>query len=254
VVSSFESDDTDVDWGISDPVEGNHFVLLSTGGFSDVSAGDIQGSKIQNMVYLEAGDTVLGSYFFGTADYLNYNDYGHISLIFAGDPNQFSDPNHIPEDIVPIPGTKCDVASVGDYGSTLNISPSTGGWISFSYTLLEPNQVGYYYLCCEVEDIIDKQYTSYYAVDGLRICRGGDPLSDLDRDCDVDLVDFSTLSLAWLADCNDITNPCSLAYDPNIPCETADIDGSRFIPNQNIWVDPNDLAIMTYEWLYDNSE
>ncbi|MHC4855169.1 MAG: hypothetical protein ACYS72_02050, partial [Planctomycetota bacterium] len=89
------------------------------------------------------------------------------------------------------------------------------------------------------------------AVDGLRICRGGKPQSDLNDDCNVNLIDYSILSQAWLAFCPDDSfkdpnlydpNDWPPITDPNIPCQLADLDNSWF-------VDPNDLNIMSYEWL-----
>ena len=121
---------------------------------------------------------------------------------------------------------------------------------------MEPNQAGPYILQCEVVDIKDKIVTTYLAVDSLRICRGGKALSDLNDDCDVNLLDYSILSEAWMAFCPDPPfydpnyydpNDYPPITDPNIPCQLADLDNSWF-------VDPNDLVIMSDEWLFKGSE
>lgn len=133
---------------------------------------------------------------------------------------------------------------------------STVDWIEFQH-IVEPNQAGPYVLYCEVVDEVDTILSTYLAVDGLRICRGGKPLSDLNNDCVVNLIDYSILSEAWLSFCpdppfydpnfydpNDWPPPIT---DPNIPCQLADIDNSWF-------VDPNDLIYMSGDWLKNNSE
>lgn len=254
--SSFVPPLREENWEIPYPFEGETFVLLSTGSYKSFPDGDsdVKGAKISQKIYLDGGDTILGAYFFGTADYLHFNDYGQISLISAADANDFPDPNDMPPNIAPIPGTLCNVEMVGNYESTQKFSPETGGWISFSYTV-EPNQTGPYYLQCEVVDVSDAKVNSYYAVDGLLICKGGLSQADLNFDCNVNLEDFSLLSQAWLTFCPDppIDDP-NFPGDPNdypaVPdpnlleiCEAADFDKSWYI-------DVNDLLFMSDEWLH----
>jgi hypothetical protein len=237
----------DGEWRIAHPYSGNFFLLLSTGGDGGALRDEqVKGSSVSQNVYLSQGDTIIGAYFFGTTDYMPYNDYGQISLVLAGDPNDY--PNSLASFI--IPESYCDVDMVGNYQSTepghpeSDFSATTDGWVPFSYTISEPNLVGPYRIVCEVVDFNDRVFNSYYAVDGLRICRGGKPLSDLNSDCEVNLIDYSILSEAWLSFCPDDPNgidPNDIA-DPNIPCQLADIDNSWF-------VDPNDLATMSFEWL-----
>ena len=239
-------------WEISHPFEGDTFVLLSTGGLgaepNTIADSAIKGSIISQEVFLSPGDTIIGAYFFGTSDYRPYNDYGEIFL-------EQVDPNNYPNspDSFTIPQSRCDVTTVNNYRSTFEISPETNGWISFSH-IVEPNQVGAYYLQCQVTDYGDTIYPSYYAVDNLRICKGGLSDADLNYDCNVNLEDYSIISKAWLAFCPDIPfddpnfpgdpNDYPLPVtDPNIPCQLADIDNSWY-------VDPNDLIIMTEDWLY----
>ena len=238
--SNFDPPESGIDWNIPYPYQGDTFVVLSTGGIG--GDGEIKSSTISQEVFLNAGDTIIGAYFFGTTDYRPYNDYGGIYLELAADPNDY--PGSLEHFL--IPEAQCSVDAIGSFRSTFELSPDTGGWIAFSHTV-ETNQVGPYFLRCEVVDLLDTIYNTYFAIDGLRICRGGRPIADLDRDCDVDLVDYSILSSAWLADCHEISDPDSPYYDPNIPCQLADIDNSWF-------VGPNDLIIMSDQWLITTSE
>lgn len=237
-----------IEWVIPGPYQGDTFVVLSTGGYDAVPDGAVTSSKISEEVFLYAGDTIIGAYFFGTTDYRPFNDYASIFLELAVDPNDYPDS----VEHVLISGAQCDVETIESFRSTFELSPETGGWITFSHTV-EPNQVGPYFLRCEVTDFKDTIYNSYFAIDGLRICRGGQPIADLDWDCDVDLLDYSIISEAWLTFCPDIDindpnfpgDPNDYpppVTDPNIPCQLADIDNNWF-------VDPNDLSIMSDQWL-----
>jgi hypothetical protein len=240
-----------VDWNIPHPYQGDTFVVLSTGGIG--GDGEIKSSIISQEVFLNAGDTILGAYYFGTTDYRPYNDYASIYLQLAGDPNDY--PDSLEHFL--IPDAQCSVDSIGSYKSTFDLSPDTGGWITFSHTV-EPNQVGPYYLRCEVVDLLDTIYNTYFAIDGLRICRGGRSIADMDWDCDVDLIDYSIISKAWMTFCPDIPiddpnfpgDPNDYpppVTDPNIPCQLADLDNSWF-------VEPNDLMIFSDQWLINTSE
>lgn len=144
--------------------------------------------------------------------------------------------------------------SVGREPNDIPRFESTGDWVPFEYSV-EPNQVGPYYLRCEVVDFQDSAYNSYLAIDGLRICKGGRSTADLNNDCDVNLQDYSILSEAWLAFCPDSPfydpnsydpNDYPTPTDPNIPCQLADFDNSWF-------VDSNDLVFMSDQWLYNTS-
>ncbi len=242
--SEFQEGSTN--WDITDPFEGESFVVLHSGGFRGVQDREVKGAAIAQQVTLTAGDLIIGAYFFGTTDYMPYNDYGQIALELAGDPNDYPDS----QKSFIIKESFCDIDEINSFRSTLDISPETNGWIPFSH-VVEPNQVGPYYIRCEVVDERDSVYNSYYAVDGLRICRGGKSQADLNFDCDVNLEDFSIISEAWLTFCPDIDvndpnfpfdpNEVTIA-DPNIPCQLADIDNDWF-------VDPNDVVIFTDEWL-----
>lgn len=236
-------------WEILAPFEGNTFVVLSTGGFERISDSSVKGATISQEIYLNAGDTIIGAYFFGTTDYVPFNDYGQIKFEINADANDF--PGSV--DSFVIADSYCDVEKVGSYESTgdheddPNAPASTLGWVKFEH-IVDSNQVGPYRLICEVVDFSDKLLNSYYAVDGLRICRGGKPLSDLNDDCDVNLLDYSILSEAWLSFCPDDPNgidPNDIA-DPNIPCQLADIYNDGF-------VDMDDLGWLANDWLYNVS-
>jgi len=205
---------------------------------------------------LSSGDTIIGAFYFGTNDYMPYNDYGQIKLELIGDSNDY--PGSV--ESFDFPGAYCNVDMVGNQQSTeprdeeVLFSATTEGWVQFIHTV-EPNQIGPYSLICEVVDVGDDIVNSYYAIDGLRICRGGKPLSDLNDDCSVNLVDYSIFSEAWLSFCPDPPfydpnlydpNDFPPVADPNIPCQLADIDNSWY-------VDPNDLMIMSDEWLIHSS-
>jgi hypothetical protein len=242
-----------VDWNIPYPYQGDAFVVLSTGGTGDIKSGEIKSATISQEVFLNSGDTIIGAYYFGTADYSPYNDYASIYLQLAANPNDYPDSL---ESFL-IPDAQCSVETIESFRSTLELSPETGGWITFSHTV-EPNQVGPYYLRCEVTDFIDSIYNSYFAIDGLRICRGGRSIADMDGDCDVDLLDYSIISKAWMTFCPDIpTDDPNFPGDPNdypppvtnpiIPCQLADLDNSWF-------VEPNDLMIFSDQWLINSSD
>ena len=60
----------DVEAGL-DPFEGDHFVVLSTG---DVEP-DPQYAEIVQRVHTSPNEVLFGAYFFGTCDYMPFNDY-----------------------------------------------------------------------------------------------------------------------------------------------------------------------------------
>lgn len=217
-----------VAWSIPGPVEGDFFVLLST--------GDAEGpgtylktlySSIEQVISICPGDILYGYYFFGTTDYMNFNDTGLI-MLDPVDPND----GHSPVILAEI-----SVQAVGNYGAT-------DGWQFFRYKF-NTEICGDYILYCEVRDIHDRQFKSYLALDGFRICRGIPPLADLNFDCVIDYRDFEILSRAWLADCSDpnvITDPnipCHLLIpDPNIPHQVIDLD--FVLPVSENWLEQYD--------------
>ncbi len=235
-----------VHWNIPGPVDGSRFVVLSTGDLGLNSDSIIDHAAISQVITFEPGQRLTGYFFFGTCDFLHYNDYGTISL-FPVDPN-----SGLPEEIVL---AYKDVMAVGDYGSMED-------WEAFSYDFTA-STAGTYELTCAVYDIHDTIYKSYLAVDGLRLCSPLWDKGDINMDCSIDLTDLFILSSAWLSECPDpnamdgdpntvpvrpvppgyviIPDPNYMS-DPNCPCEISDLDG-------NYWVDHEDLRILTDNWL-----
>lgn len=209
-----------IHWQIECPSEGNRFCLLSTGDVRGPgSDNDITRSSMSQSAYFAAGDILMGSYFFGTCDYVPYNDTAAIVLTPV-------DPNSGLRSLLL---ETISVSDVGDYSST-------DGWVPFAFTF-NTKTAGEYVLTCEVTDISDRKYKSYFAIDNLRVCYGSPLYGDINQDCGVDLLDFAEFSNVWLSDCTDPNT-----YDPNYICENADFDCSTII-------DPNDLILMSEHWL-----
>jgi hypothetical protein len=209
-----------VTWTIDYPFQGDFFCLLSTGDILGPGSDSmVTRSSIQQQIGAESGDTLMGFYYFGTCDYMPYNDTANIKLTPV-------DPNDGLRDILL---ATISVADVGNYNSTEQ-------WLSFTYTFTSQTQ-GQYILSCEVIDIRDTKYKSYLAVDNFRICYDIPLYGDINFDCGVDLKDLNIFSHLWLSDCNDPNT-----YDPNFVCSTADF-------NCNSIIDPNDLILMSNHWL-----
>ena len=155
------------------------------------------------------GQRLSGVYFFGTCDYLNFNDYAEIELV--GEPNSIL-LMHI------------DISDVGSHSSN-------EGWQRFKYTFTEET-AGQYDLTFTVRDMVDRYFESYLAVDGLSICDSPPPYGDINYDCHVDIFDFALLAADWYKASN----------DPNISQEETDLDQSGF-------VDESDLALIGLYWL-----
>jgi hypothetical protein len=203
------------------PYEGNYFLTLSTGNFSP----EPQYAKIWQQITINPGNKLTGAYFFGTCDYLRFDDYGEIKLILIEDPN------------LSIPVIHISVADVNNYGSTK-------GWKRFEYTF-DANQAGTYDLTISVTDFCDIIYESYFAIDGLVLCEDASDGGDINLDCTTDFHDFALLAADWLCNCNDPNNYYS---DPNANCRLGtDLTGDG--P-----VDTKDLQIMSEYWLEGTKE
>ncbi len=201
-------------------VEGDSFVVLSSG---DIQP-DPPSASIQQYVFVYAGETISGYYFFGTSDYLSYNDYATIKLVPY-------DSNSGLRDLTIV---YVDVEEVGDYNST-------AGWVPFEYTF-SSGEGGAYHQILSVTDMRDRVYPSYLAADYMRLCEHP-AYGDINRDCRVDFRDLSWLASDWMQDCSD---PNYLA-DPNNNCSYGtDIDN-------NGPVDANDLMLMSDYWLDNDS-
>lgn len=237
-----------VDWMIPAAYEGKRFVVLSTGDLGEESDPAIIHSTIYQTVTFLPGQKIAGAFFFGTCDYLPYNDYGRIYL-------QPVDPNSgLPSEIVL---AYADVIMVQDF-------QCTNDWIPFQYTFSEET-AGTYNLICTVRDNQDTIYKSYLAVDGLYICTPQP--GDVNQDCIVDALDFQILSQAWLSWCPDPNafDPNDFSPDPNYPNHAGGVipDGYIYDPNlidpncpctqadlnKDWFVDTFDLTILTDYWL-----
>lgn len=201
-----------LDWLVN-PVYSNHgqyFVVLSTG---DIGSSDsVDYASIEQPITILEGQTISFSYFFGTCDYLPYNDYAQVTLI----PDGNSPP---PREIILL---EVDVEDVGSYKSIED-------WIEFSYTF-DANEAGTYTLKCAVYDKQDVIYKTYFALDNFRT--GYMPQKgDLNGDWCVDFIDWAILSSHWL----------DMPARPE-HAEYSDLDG-------NGQIDPNDVGIMGYHWM-----
>lgn len=210
-----------ITWFIPGPVEGPFFVLLSTGDAQGIRSESLtEYSSIEQLITVQPGDVLSGYYFFGTCDYIPFDDTGLIEL-YPDDPNDGRST---------ITLASLSVTTLGNY-------QATDGWQRFQYQFGD-NEQGQYLLYCEVRDVRDRIYKSYLALDNFRLCRGPMLEGDYTLDCKVDFDDFDLLTQGWLADCND---PNTVS-DPNIPCHA-------------LFPDPNSLNnLILLEYLLPISE
>lgn len=236
-----------VTWSISGPAAGSSFLLLSTGdteGMGSDPSTVYEASAQSGGFLLDAGSTLSLWYVFGTCDW--YADTCQISLIPA-------DPNNYPNTTQTITLLSAKVVNVqrgqGDAVEKPDIPEygSSGGWQSLSFTV-GSGQEGYYKLKCVVSDTGDAIYKSYLAVDGITYCRPSANYGDINRDCQIDLDDFSLFASAWLTTCFD--DPNSPQYDPNSPCDP-NIPTHASDLDHNWTVDTDDLGILSDHWLED---
>jgi len=244
---------------ISKAFEGNYFVVLASG--EPYQDRDNYHSTIEQLVTLEPGDVLCGAYFFGTTDYVPYNDTAFGKLIPVGQQviskpslNLDIDPQTgqlilcggyygcIPENDALHPNVgielfRISVFDVGDYQSTT-------GWKTFKY-VYTGQETATFRLFFQVRDSRDRFLSSYLALDNIRICKFALAYGDLNQDCTVNLTDFAVLAQAWMADCQSVSDPLSPQYNPAIPCSTADGNGDNLV---NEW----ELFEMLDNWLYPN--
>ncbi len=125
--------------------EGSKFALISNGD-SSVSYG-----RMSQQITVHAGDIITGAYFFGTCDYVPWDDYAEIRLVAADSSGL--------ENIILV---HISVADVSNYGST-------DGWVTFQSEAFTYLNCGTYTLECSVNDTADYQLESYFAIDALHI-------------------------------------------------------------------------------------
>jgi hypothetical protein len=212
----------DPEVGLS-PFEGDYFLVLSNGDMP----GEPSYAKVWQTIAVEAGNKLTGAYFFGTCDYLPYNDFADIRLIPLPDDSNLSE----------ISIVYISVEDVCNYGSL-------SGWTRFEKTFTA-DEAGTYDLIIRVSDYGEDIYwDSYFAVDGLVLCRYPSGVGDFTCDCTVNFQDFTLFAADWLRDCSD-----PLVYnDPNTNCRLGtNLSGSS--P-----VDIDDLWIMSEHWLEGTKE
>ena len=181
------------------PVDGQYFVMLRTGRYS----------QITQPIDVNEGQTIVGSYFFATTDWVPpWND---TSMIYLSSPDANQTTGLY--DIKILLAIK-DVTAVTSFGAMRD-------WERFSYTF-DSNEAGSYMLVLRVEDAVDAAYTSYLAIDALKIfdlppvpfCVYN-PIGDLNHDCKVDFIDFAMMAENWLVDCSVTTGePACLPPQP----------------------------------------
>jgi hypothetical protein len=128
------------------PVDGDKFAVLKSGG-GDPSTNYTQ---ITQLITVLQDQTISGSFFFATSDYLQWNDAASIYLL----PERDSSLSEI------LLASK-DVAAVGNYGSMKD-------WEQFSHQFTAA-EAGTYELVVEVHDLLDCILSSYIAVDNLKL-------------------------------------------------------------------------------------
>ncbi|MDD5457894.1 MAG: hypothetical protein PHF37_00655 [Phycisphaerae bacterium] len=208
VVSTFTSDpQRQRQWLVNEvnAVDGQYFVMLGT------AEGGYQESYVYQTITITSGQELSFFYFFGTYDYMPYNDWASIRL------TDINNPAIVIKELFYI-----DVNNVNSYGST-------DGWRYFSHVFTEDEE-GTYNLELFVSDCYDSVFESFFAVDGLQICLT-EQVGNLNDDCTVDFADFGILSSYWQQEC----------YEPNCPADIAD-------PNDD-FVDSQDLQVLTTYWL-----
>jgi hypothetical protein len=187
--------------------DGQHFITLRCG----KDQAEPSFSKLTQIIDVNAGQSIIGAYFFATTDYLTWNDRATIELE--------------PEDACSILSriilAYTDVRIVGDHSVMSN-------WATFKHTF-DSNSAGRYKLSLKVENVNDQQLSSFFAVDVLKIC----PPGDINGDCKVDFLDFTLLADQWLNDC-----------DTQTWCNDTDTDHSHK-------VDIGDLVVLAANWLID---
>lgn len=260
-------------WVLTDngllPKINDHFLLLSTG---DIGPDNTTSKGVATQIFTaEPGESLLGWFFFGTCDYMGWNDRAIIKLN-RPDPNTPGEqikliwthidtppdgtvlgPNRttiqpdgtiLAADGVTVVGTDGDhydqfqhVYRVGNYSST-------DGWLPFSYTFTEET-AGTYKFEAAVYDIGDQIYKSYLAVDGLKLCKLP-PEGDLNGDTSVNAVDLAIFSNSLGLDCS----------DPNNMCDYINMNGQEnsLDYNENGVIDPEDAWPIMQYWLWKPEE
>ncbi len=202
------------------PATGSKFLVLSTGDIGPDSA--TTHAIASQLVTFKKGETLRGKYFFGTGDYLGWNDWAEIRLKPA-------DPNSGRTILVKY----VDVQEVGDYSST-------DGWQMFSHKFNAYDQ-GEYHLECIVSDRTDAIYKSYLMIDSVESSRIP-PDADFNADGKIDYLDLAVFASVLYQDCT----------DPNSTCTYIDAGGNEvsFDFNNDQMITPADMEPLGDNWLW----
>jgi hypothetical protein len=194
------------------PFKNDNFILLKPGDFKDGEGAETWYSKAQQRFSINSSCIISGVYFFGSYDYLPYDDYFYIKLIPPPQENR----NEI-------------ILAQGCLSQLKQNYCSMYGWKRFEHTFVQ-EEYGLYDLVLYINNYADCILDSFLMVDSISICENNLGNSDLNCDCKVNFEDFNILASQWMNDCND-TN-CNLGNDINA-------DGI---------IDYNDLLIMAENW------
>ena len=172
------------------PKDGEYFAVLES--FAYIGEPDC--TQLTQIIDVNAGECLTGSYFFDANDYLPFNDIATIKLMpIAGDPCSGSAEILLAQKSISDP-------RIQDYGSMLD-------WQTFSHTF-DSNDAGRYQLVLMIENGGDHLLPSFLLVDGFKIAPGvPEPIcnyviaGDLTDDCKVNFADFAILAENWLLDC-----------------------------------------------------
>ncbi len=206
------------------PWSGSKFLVLSTGDVPGVSDSAITHGMARQLITFKKGDTLRGKYFFGTGDYLGWNDWAEVKLV-PYDPNDRTKRSILVKYV--------DVQEVGDY-------KSTDGWQTFSHQFTVAD-AGSYYLECIVWDRTDAIYKSYLMIDAVESSQLP-PDADYNADGKVDYADLAVFASVLYTDCT----------DPNSICTYIDAKGEEvsFDFNNDQTITPEDMAPLGDNWLW----
>ena len=199
---------------------GRSFLVLSTGDIGPDST--ITHGMAKQLINFKKGETLRGKYFFGTGDYLGWNDWAEIRLVPF-------DPNSRRSILVKY----VDVQEVGDYSST-------DGWQIFTHEFNAYDE-GAYYLECIVWDRTDAIYKSYLMIDSVESSQVP-PDADFNADGKVNYSDLTVFANVLYQDCT----------DPNAICTYIDARGEEvsFDFNQDKLITPDDMEPLGNNWLW----
>ena len=183
------------------PKDGEYFAVLESYAFVD----DEDSTKLTQLIDVNAGECLIGSYFFDANDYMPFNDIATIKLMpIIGDPCSGTAEILLAQKSISDP-------RIQDYGSMLD-------WQTFSHTF-DSNDAGRYKLVLMIENGRDHLLPSFLLVDGFKILPiVSEPIcnyviaGDLNDDCKVNFADFAILAENWMVDCEVTPNDAACIH------------------------------------------